>query len=151
MLYSLFDKQIDAGGGIVSSPDGEQILMIYRRGVWDFPKGKIEIGENPATAAQREVMEETGLIAVTLGHFITHSVHSYQENDIKILKVIHWYAMTADLSQSLQAETEEDITEVCWVSKSKVDNRLRNSFVSLKLLWKYYKIGNYANEINGLS
>ena len=35
------------------------LLRCYR--YWDFPKGEVELGEEPLTAAQREVAEETGL------------------------------------------------------------------------------------------
>jgi 8-oxo-dGTP pyrophosphatase MutT (NUDIX family) len=35
------------------------LLRAYR--YWDFPKGEVEPGESPFSAAQREVHEETGL------------------------------------------------------------------------------------------
>ena len=38
------------------------ILRAYRN--WDFPKGLIESGESPLTAARRETREETGLVAL---------------------------------------------------------------------------------------
>ncbi len=45
-------------------------LLVTRRaagshleGAWEFPGGKVEAGEEPATAAGRELEEETGLVA----------------------------------------------------------------------------------------
>ncbi|MBK1733978.1 NUDIX hydrolase [Halorhodospira abdelmalekii] len=36
-------------------------LMLRAFQYWDFPKGKVEPGEEPLTAAHREVEEETGI------------------------------------------------------------------------------------------
>ena len=45
--------------------DGTRILLGHatRSPRWDIPKGLLEPGENPATAACRELNEETGLVA----------------------------------------------------------------------------------------
>src|SRR5688572_13984023 len=51
---------IKAGGGIVVNQFGK-VLLIFRRGVWDLPKGKQDPGETLAQTALREVREETGL------------------------------------------------------------------------------------------
>jgi 8-oxo-dGTP pyrophosphatase MutT (NUDIX family) len=56
-----------AYGGVVLSPDG-RVLLREPRGhyggyVWTFPKGGPEPGESPEQAAQREVLEETGVSA----------------------------------------------------------------------------------------
>ena len=41
-------------------PQTEYLLLrVYR--YWDFPKGVVEVGENPLAAAVRELQEETGL------------------------------------------------------------------------------------------
>ena len=58
-------QSIEAAGGIIISEKGE-LLMIFRRGKWDLPKGKIDQGETPPQAAIREVKEETGLSMVEL-------------------------------------------------------------------------------------
>ena len=47
----------------------EYLLLHYVSGHWDFPKGKIESGETKHQAAQRELMEETGLKAEILPGF----------------------------------------------------------------------------------
>ena len=46
-----------------------EILLIYRNGVWDLPKGKIEFGESYEDAALREVAEETGVKNLYLKNF----------------------------------------------------------------------------------
>jgi 8-oxo-dGTP pyrophosphatase MutT (NUDIX family) len=52
---------IKAGGGIVVNEQNE-VLLIYRRGKWDLPKGKLDDGETIEECALREVKEETGLL-----------------------------------------------------------------------------------------
>ncbi len=53
---------------------GERVLLIQRGkpprvGQWSLPGGALELGETVAQAAQREVMEETGL-AVEVGEVL---------------------------------------------------------------------------------
>ena len=52
-------KVVEAAGGIVEK-DGK-LLMIYRRKMWDIPKGKLDKGETIQECAVREVEEETGV------------------------------------------------------------------------------------------
>ena len=41
--------------------DGWRVLVLRAYRNWDFPKGLVEPGEDPITAAKREATEETGL------------------------------------------------------------------------------------------
>ena len=125
---------IHAAGGIVRN-EHEEILMIYRLDKWDFPKGKVEAGEQYAEAAIREVEEETGLKDITLGEPLPSTFHTYELRGEPILKETHWYAMRAH-SQSLTPQTVEDITESVWVPFEEVDEKLEQSYLSLKALWK---------------
>ena len=64
-------EEHSAGGVIFRRvPAGEHVLLIkdaYRN--WGFPKGHLEQGEDAATAALREIAEETGLTdLVNHGH-----------------------------------------------------------------------------------
>lgn len=52
--------RLSAGVVVVSnSPDQWRFLMLRAYRNWDFPKGMVEPGEHPLTAARREVREET--------------------------------------------------------------------------------------------
>ena len=54
--------RLSAGVVIVrETPDGARFLLLRAYGNWDFPKGRVENGEEPFTAAVREVAEEAGL------------------------------------------------------------------------------------------
>ena len=50
---------LEAAGGVVYNQE-QSMLMIFRNGIWDLPKGKIERGEDPEMAAIREIFEECG-------------------------------------------------------------------------------------------
>ena len=52
-----------AAGAVVfrRAGSGLRILVLRAFGIWDFPKGLLEPGETEFVAAQREVLEETGL------------------------------------------------------------------------------------------
>ena len=60
---------ITAAGGLVQNNEGA-FLLIYRRGFWDLPKGKLDLGESIPECAVREVQEETGLQTLDLGPFL---------------------------------------------------------------------------------
>lgn len=133
-LFANSYNLIEAAGGIVINSHN-QVLMIFRLGKWDFPKGKIETGENPADAAIREVCEETGLEAPVLGKKLPSSFHTYQLNGEKILKQTHWYAMQYSSDHTLKPQEEEDITKVEWIDIGNVGRKLKDSYVSLQFLW----------------
>jgi 8-oxo-dGTP pyrophosphatase MutT (NUDIX family) len=58
-----------AAGALVVSPGGRTLLIHHaEEDRWCFPKGHVEPGESAASAALREIAEETGLLQVQLGH-----------------------------------------------------------------------------------
>ena len=79
-------------------PDDDSFLMVrqYRHGsaqvTLEFPAGVINRGEDPATAARRELLEETGCGSKTIVNagtvnpnpaFMTNEVHTYVAADLK--------------------------------------------------------------------
>lgn len=121
---------IQAAGGLIENEKGD-ILMIYRRGKWDLPKGKLE-EETPEEGAVREVKEETGLTEVHPGAFILTTYHTYTEFGKQILKETFWYRMKASSAQTVKPQTEEDILHVEWVKPAALNEKLNNTYPSIK-------------------
>jgi bis(5'-nucleosidyl)-tetraphosphatase len=56
------DRILSAGVVVVRRvDDGWRVLLLRVYNYWDCPKGLVEPGEEPLSAARREVREETGL------------------------------------------------------------------------------------------
>lgn len=126
---------VKAAGGIVSKRD--KILMIYRLGKWDFPKGKFDKGETPEVCAKREVEEECN-IKVKLGAPICQTWHTYTQNRKSILKKTYWFAMENSNDSGMKPQTEEGIDDIQWMSESDAKTALINSYPSMRYLFKQY-------------
>lgn len=125
-------KKIIAAGGLVFN-DNEALLMIFRRGKWDLPKGKLDEGETIEQCAVREVQEETGLQNITLDNFLGTTHHEYFEPRINsdVFKETHWFKMHAAGTQSLIPQTEEDIEQIEWVDKKDIMEKLQNTYPNI--------------------
>ena len=104
---------IRAAGGVVRR--GGLIAVVHRphRDDWSLPKGKLEPGEDDATAAVREVREETGRDAVIeqdLGT-VSYEVASGRP------KTVRWYLMTASADAD---DLADDVDDVRWLAPEKL-------------------------------
>jgi 8-oxo-dGTP pyrophosphatase MutT (NUDIX family) len=123
-----------AAGGVVTNKNGD-VLMIYRYGRWDLPKGKQEPGESLWETALREVAEETGArgLKITGDQFAT-TYHTYRFQGKNVLKTTAWFRMTAEERSSLNPQTEEGIEKTEWVSLQDMEKYLEASYASIRLL-----------------
>lgn len=105
------DKQIDVVGAVIVR---DQLVLCARRGdhgssagLWEFPGGKIEPGESPRSALEREINEEL-LCEVTVGDRVTTTSHPYPFGTVNLTT---FYCQLTDGEPRL---TEH--SEVRWVA-----------------------------------
>ncbi len=109
-----FCEPVDAAGGVVRN-EKEEVLMIYRRGRWDLPKGKRDDGEDLLACALREVEEETGLSNLGAGEKICETYHIYAQQGQRLVKTTTWFEMTGSSQAVLLPQAEENIQEARWI------------------------------------
>ncbi len=128
---------IKAAGGFVRKDD--KVLMIFRLGKWDLPKGKIEKNEKPKVGAEREVTEECSVKVKASGE-ICRTWHTYNLNKKKILKKTYWYLMECVDDSAMKAQAEENIKEVKWMTDAEAKQALYNSYYSIRYVFRtFYK------------
>lgn len=70
--------------------DGKKVLIARRgpnmkmAGLWEFPGGKVEIGESPEECLKRELIEELS-IETEIGKLLCYSDYEYDHGSFRIL------------------------------------------------------------------
>jgi len=112
---------LEAGGGILfryPDRDEPEILLIFRRGVWDLPKGKKEKHESVRECARREVAEEVGCPLPEVVDTIGTTYHEYMRGGKQFGKTTHWFAMKTGVDNEFEPDKKEGIERVKWMSLS---------------------------------
>lgn len=122
-------KVVKAAGGVVFK--GNKMLLMFRRGVWDLPKGKLDDGESSQEGAMREVEEETG-VRVDIEEKICTTWHTYTLNGNRILKRTKWYRMVCIDDRKMAPQEDEDIEKLAWMDSKQTQMALTNSFSSIR-------------------
>jgi len=123
-------KYIKAAGGLVRN-EKKEYLFIFRLGKWDLPKGKLEEGEDIEDCGKREVEEECGVRIALIKKELPSTYHIYEMGDKLVLKRTYWFLMKAREGDSLKPQTEEGISEVCWVNKADFGRIRENTYPSV--------------------
>ena len=124
---------ITAAGGLVRNEKNET-LLIFRKGKWDLPKGKLDKNEKLEDCAVREVEEETGVKGARIIEALAITYHTYQEGARFILKDSHWFLMKVTGEQKLIPQTEEGISEIRWVPGSELAKYREECFPAIRIL-----------------
>ncbi len=110
-------KQIKVVGAVIVG-DGA-VLCAQRglggslQGMWEFPGGKVEPGETPREALEREIIEELQC-RVAVGDEVTTTVHEY---DFGVVTLTTFYCELVDGTPRL---TEH--AEVRWLAPADLDS-----------------------------
>jgi 8-oxo-dGTP pyrophosphatase MutT (NUDIX family) len=121
---------IMAAGGLVRT-ENDELLLIFRRGKWDLPKGKLDENEQIEVCAVREVKEETGLQKVLIEKPLSITYHTYHHEGKHILKESHWYLMKTANQTNLIPQLEEDIEKCEWVPVDQLAPFMENTHASI--------------------
>jgi 8-oxo-dGTP pyrophosphatase MutT (NUDIX family) len=136
MLKTKF-KFLRAAGGLIQNQSNE-FLLIHRLGQWDLPKGKIEKGESDELAAEREILEETGIQVDTPLIYLTTTWHTYKQKNIQVLKETIWYTGKTHQTELPIPQGEESIELAIWCNAAKAQSHLQNSYPSIVDVWNAY-------------
>ena len=113
-----------AAGGIVLRPEKNPRIAVVRlrkRNEWVLPKGKLDDGETPRAAAEREVLEETGH-DVSVHEFLGTLVYESGGRS----KVVHYWRMEAD-GEPVH-ELMHDVRAVDWLPLDDAVERLSRGY-----------------------
>lgn len=80
---------------------------------WGFPKGHPEDKEGPQEAAERELVEETGLSVVSFLPKVFVETYSFNDNEIPVKKEVAYFL--AEVKGEVHADPEE-ISDYQWLS-----------------------------------
>jgi 8-oxo-dGTP diphosphatase len=94
-------KTVTVAAGVIL--ENERVLLTQRKagghlaGMWEFPGGKVEDGEDPREALRRELREELGIETV-VGEIVDVAFHRYVEADKAVLLLFFEATRTPDSS-----------------------------------------------------
>lgn len=88
-------------------PEGKSLPLM-----WEFPGGKVEVGEAPRAALKRELMEEMEC-TIKVGDKITTTVHDY---DFGTVELTTYYA--SHLAGEIKLLEHADVK---WLSRENID------------------------------
>lgn len=108
----------------------EVLLVRLARGVWTFPKGRVERDETWEAAAEREVLEEASVRATTTSP-AGDLRYLYRDRDTLVSKVVHLYLMNWQEGQAKPDGVET--VEACFIPESKVEESL--SYEGERAVW----------------
>lgn len=115
-------KETHSAGGVVINAK-EKILVVNQKGrSWSLPKGHIEKGESPRSAAEREIYEELGIKKLkyirALDTYKRYRMNKNNKDDKSQRKKITMFLFKT--SQERLKPKDPENPEAKWVNKEEV-------------------------------
>ena len=124
-----------AAGAVIVEAENRFLLVREREGskqnLWHIPSGRLEAGEFPEQAAQREVLEETGLKLV-FDHFLKTYVGCFDDGALVLRHV--WLA-TLPANAELKPMLPNEIAEARLFSWEEVDQLHQQGQLRMHQTW----------------
>ncbi|ADD44632.1 NUDIX hydrolase [Stackebrandtia nassauensis] len=126
------NDRVLAAGGVLwrpaapdnASTDTVEVAGVYRPETrnWSLPKGKLDDGEHPLSAACREVAEETGLTPIPQAFLVTARYTLPREGG-EIEKIVDYWSMRA-LDERATFTPTAEVTEQRWFGLAEAEKVL---------------------------
>lgn len=136
-IFQNYDRAVTAGG-VVSN--GNDLLLIYKEGFWDLPKGFVDEDETLEACAYREIAEECGISGHVLTRKLIETMHTYVFQGRPILKKSHWFLFDYTGTSITSPQHEEGIIEAKWIAKNEVSWLFANCYGSIRDVLECYGI-----------
>ncbi len=115
-----------SGGACALYVEDEKALFVrqyryaYGESIYEIPAGKLNVGENPMLAAQRELEEETGIKASRLELlYVAYPTPGYTDEKIYIYRAFDGVKTSVNLD-------EGEFVDTIWIPLEKVKEMLKN-------------------------
>lgn len=126
------NDRVLAAGGVLWRPtapepaaaDTIEVAGVYRPETrnWSLPKGKLDEGEHPLSAACREVAEETGLAPIPQAFLVT-ARYTLSREDGEVEKLVDFWSMRT-YDDSAEFTPTAEVTEQRWLRLSEAEKVL---------------------------
>lgn len=100
------------------------LLTLHHKGHWAFPKGHAEGDETPLEAAYRELLEETGLVPVTVYEDATFSEeYTFVDSDGRKTHKTNTFWL-AEMPHKKVVPQEEEVKDFAWLPYEEAFERM---------------------------
>lgn len=118
-----------SGGSAIYCEIDQKVLLVnqfrypYKQELWEIPAGKLNVGEDPAQTAKRELEEEGGVKAETVElMFTVYPSPGYTDEIIRIYRAV-------GVTKSKMNLDEDEFLTARWFDKVELKNMIDNGVI----------------------